>query len=550
MVSYEYRTANSRTVIGASFILAFLAAPAFGEANGNKFYPDDPLLREPAPHAVKQLAKRHVNDIYDFLENSFVTPRKEGKESRQGPHPALDPNTLGDVPDSAWYTNRHYSRRMSIEELKRGPGDSTPPSPHAAWRVISAKSDGITPGVAIEDEHKNRYLLKLDPPRYPELPSAADVIGSKAFYALGYYTPENYIVHFRREALQVPEGVMWHDSIGKEHPLTPLILDGMLKGQPKGPDGTYRALASRWIAGEVVGPFSYEGMRTDDPNDIVPHQDRRVLRGLRVFAAWLNHHDTRSINSMDSLVEENGVSYVKHYLLDFGSILGSAAYRPKYPWFGNQYILGNKEAVLQVVTFGFCPPRWARADYPKLTGVGLFDSWSFDPLSWKSNYPNPAFLLMDREDAFWAAKQVAAFTDEEIRALVDTGEYSDPRAAEWIADSLAKRRDKIAEAWFSRVLPLDKFSVVGSKLTWEDLGARYDFAKRREYSVRWASSDENGRLTPLPNATGREVPALQSSSPYLAAVIECAHSGTACGRAITVYLRECQTRVEVVGIDR
>ena len=70
----------------------------------------------------------------------------------------------------------------------------------------------------------------------------------------------------------------------------------------------------------------------------------------------------------------------------------------------------TKQPLVQMVTFGFYVPRWARADYPKLTGVGLFDSWSFDPLSWKPNYPNPAFLLMDREDAFWAAKQVAAFT--------------------------------------------------------------------------------------------------------------------------------------------
>ena len=44
-------------------------------------------------------------------------------------------------------------------------------------------------------------------------------------------------------------------------------------------------------------------------------------------------------------------------------------------------------------------PRWVRADYPKLTGVGLFDWQSFDPLTWKGNYPNPAFRMTDREDA-------------------------------------------------------------------------------------------------------------------------------------------------------
>ena len=62
-------------------------------------------------------------------------------------------------------------------------------------------------------------------------------------------------------------------------------------------------MASRYIAGDLVGPFSYEGMRSDDPNDTVPHEDRRMLRGLNVFAAWLNHHDTKAINTMDSLVD-------------------------------------------------------------------------------------------------------------------------------------------------------------------------------------------------------------------------------------------------------
>ena len=67
-------------------------------------------------------------------------------------------------------------------------------------------------------------------------------------------------------------------------------------------------------------------------------------------------------------------------------------------------------------------------------------TWSFDPIAWKSNYPNPAFLMMDREDALWAAKQVAAFTDDEIRAIIKTGEYSDQRAADWIVDCVPAGR--------------------------------------------------------------------------------------------------------------
>src|SRR2546428_1053983 len=58
---------------------------------------------------------------------------------------------------------------------------------------------------------------------------------------------------------------MWRDPSGRKHPLTERVLNDMLKSQPKGPDGAYRALASRWIEGDAVGPFSYRSARTDEP---------------------------------------------------------------------------------------------------------------------------------------------------------------------------------------------------------------------------------------------------------------------------------------------
>src|SRR5262249_52481800 len=152
---------------------------------------------------------------------------------------------------------------------------------------------------------------------------------------------------------------------------------------------------------------------------------------------------------------------------------------------------------------------------PKYTGVGLFDSWAFDPLSWKSNYPNPAFLLMDREDAYWAAKQVAAFTDDEIRAIVETGEYSERRAADWVAECLIKRRDKIVQAWFSRVLPLDSFRVENGALAFDDLGAR-GVGAAKPYEVRWSSFDNHGVFTALPKARGLKLPAESPDFEYLA----------------------------------
>ena len=89
-------------------------------------------------------------------------------------------------------------------------------------------------------------------------------------------------------------------------------------------------MASRWIAGQGGGPVQLR--RNADATIRTTSCRTRTgasCAGLSVFAAWLNHQDTRSINSMDTLVTENGIPYLKHYLLDFGSILGSAGVEPK-----------------------------------------------------------------------------------------------------------------------------------------------------------------------------------------------------------------------------
>src|SRR5258705_1213040 len=78
--------------------IVFVATPGTG-ASGTvttpkKFYADDPLLREPAPRAVRKVAARQVDDIYDFLENIYVTPRSEGKEANPDPRSPANIITL------------------------------------------------------------------------------------------------------------------------------------------------------------------------------------------------------------------------------------------------------------------------------------------------------------------------------------------------------------------------------------------------------------------------------------------------------------------------
>ncbi len=505
-----------------------------------KFYPDDPLRREPPPMPVGKIASHGINEYYDFFQETLVEPVKDEKKSHNPP-PSQAVNTLGEVPDSAWFTNRIGMRPMSLEELVRGPGNAHAPSTNGPWTVLSGKNEGITPGLVIRDSAGRRYFLKFDPKKNPEMASAADVLGSKFFYDLGYNTPENYIVTFTRRQLTLASDSKYRDPGGHDRRMTTRDIDDVLAKVVPGADGRYRALASLSIAGDIVGPFRYYDTRGDDPNDIVDHENRRDLRGLYVFAAWLNHTDTKSINSLDSVVQEDGVRFVKHFLIDFGAILGSDSFEPKSPRAGNVYLYDFKPAAWQFLSLGLYVPAWMRADYPDLPAVGHLEFKTFDPERWRNNYPNPAFDLRTPGDTFWAAKKVMAFTDEEIRAVVATAQYSNPRAARWVARCLIERRNRIGRAFFEDVLPLDGFAMRGGRLEFEDLAVKFGFHVAREYSVQWSEFDnQTGRVRRIPQAVSLTVP--RSPAAYLMADIRSDDPA----RTVSVYLRGNT----VVGIDR
>ena len=521
----------------------FLAAAA----SGRKFYPDDPVARMPDPLRVEDARPRKLNDYYDFFQLTFF---KVGERQKPGkPVPAQAVNTLGEVPDSSWYTNRHGSKRLSRRELVRGPGEDNAPDA-GPWEVTEAKNEGVTPGFTIRDARGNRYKLKFDPLSNPEMATAADVIGSKFFHALGYNVPENYLVTFPRERLVLRKGgVEFIDAFGKRRRMTGRDVDEILLKVPRTADGRLRGVASYYLRGKLLREFRFHGARKDDPNDIVPHEHRRDLRGLFVFCAWLGHDDSRAINTMDAVVEEAGLNYIRHYLIDFGSILGSASTKPNSPRSGNEYLFSWRPAAMELFTLGLYVPRWARARYPHLPSVGLFESRLFDPERYHTEYPNPAFNNRLPDDTYWAAKKVMAFSDGDIRAIVETGEYSDPRAREWVAECLIERRDKIGRTYFDKVLPLDHFRVEDERLHFEDLAAAYGFREAAKLSVAWSRFDnETEARTPLAGSGFRlpDAALAASAGEYFAADI---HSENP-GRSVRVYLRRTPAGFEIAGIDR
>jgi hypothetical protein len=221
----------------------------------------------------------------------------------------------------------------------------------------------------------------------------------------------------------------------------------------------------------------YMGTRPGDPNDWCPHEHRRELRGLYVIGSLVNHYDLKGHNSMDVYVGEDGSGYLKHYLMDFGSLLGSQGRIPKGPKVGYANTVDIRDVGVSMITFGLktWPHEFAKPH--KYPSIGYFESELFEPNQFDVIFPNPAFEQMTDQDAYWGAKIVMAFSEEDLRALVKEGDYSDPDAGTYLLKTLLERREKIGRYWFNRVNPLDfptiETDAAGPMLKFTDLAVEY-----------------------------------------------------------------------------
>lgn len=541
-----------RRLAGAVAALC-LVLSTLGRSATPTYYPDDPLLVDPETRDARELHEREISDPYDFVENTFLKP---GDHTNQR---AVNVNTVDEVPDSSWFTNRIGRRVLTVNEYAQGPNVSGPPA-DGPWTVVSGKSDGITPGFTVRDRANTLWFIKFDPPSNPEMATGAEVISTKLFWALGYHVPENYLAELDPARLVVSERATYRDSLGERRPLTRAVVDDFLAKGARRPDGRFRVIASRALPGTPVGPFKYFGTRSDDPNDIFPHEHRRELRGLRAFAAWLNHDDSRSINSLDTVVElAGGRRVVRHHLIDFGSTLGSASVAAQKPRAGNEYIWEARPTFLTMLTFGFWVRPWIKVHYPEFPAVGRIEAAYFWPERWKPEYPNMAFDNARPDDLFWAARRIMAVPDEAIRAVVDTAEYSERGAANYLADVIIARRDKIGLQWLTGVNPLADFALdAAGMLTFTNVAVETRRATAPEgYEIVWATFDNTiGRSTPSGapvsvTATRVQAPADVLAGDFVEAAVHTRHKAyPGWRRPVIAHFRRQGPGWTLVGIRR
>src|SRR5262245_28261014 len=144
---------NTRWTL-AAIALTFIAGIK-GAETGQKFFDDDPMTVEPETQDASNVVPFKIDLFYDLLLNQFVRPGLPiGTRAR-------NVNTIDEVPDSSWFTNRIMARPMSIEEAVRGPQGGDGPVA-GTWTVVGAKEVGLAHGLVMQGGVGATWLVLFD----------------------------------------------------------------------------------------------------------------------------------------------------------------------------------------------------------------------------------------------------------------------------------------------------------------------------------------------------------------------------------------------------
>src|SRR6185503_9727268 len=98
------------TVLALTVTVALQAAGPRGATP--KFYSDDPLQREPETQDASKVQKWEIDLFWDLAENLFGNPGGKTPVVK-----SRDVNSIDEVPDSSWFTNRIGTETLSITDV-------------------------------------------------------------------------------------------------------------------------------------------------------------------------------------------------------------------------------------------------------------------------------------------------------------------------------------------------------------------------------------------------------------------------------------------------
>src|SRR6188472_3553922 len=103
-----------RSTVLASALAAFACMAGHPQGAEPRFYDDDPLWAEPETQDASGAKPLEIDLLYDLSVNLFGRPGDSGVGTR-----AQNVNTVDEVPDSSWYTNRAGRLPLTAADVTR-----------------------------------------------------------------------------------------------------------------------------------------------------------------------------------------------------------------------------------------------------------------------------------------------------------------------------------------------------------------------------------------------------------------------------------------------
>ncbi len=428
-----------RPMIRTALLLALALSPFACSYRPARFAVDPPVAEvgdtEPIPLPRKLDPVREVYYTDAYVRRPIILAMDP-----ETPPDSGDVNALDEVPRSSWFD----------------PPDARPDGPPLLPLTPVGPAESGQPGLSVRDARGFRYELRRDAKERPELVSASAAVASRLLAKIGYRTPEVHVVTIAASDLK---------EVG-DKPAAEAAADLLREGSPPVGD-RYRVRATRWPVGIDLGPTPASGIRPGDPNDRVPHAERRTLRAIGLALYWMGLRRLPPYALRDTYVGEPGKGFLLHYLVAFDDAFGAEAVgREAEARLGGEGKYLNENAVTALVTFGL-RRRTAPPVQTRWLSLGEFDALAM-PEDFSTSPPYEPMDFVRPADSYWMGKRLAAVPPEAITAALAAGHFSDAAARARAAEVLEIRRAR-AIAWaFAQVTAAEVERVEPARLILRD----------------------------------------------------------------------------------
>ena len=103
-------------VVSAAAMLTVGSLSSDLHSRGPRFHDDDPIAREPESQDAAAAQPTEIGLLYELSYNLFAVSRRTPSNTRAG-----NVNTIDEVPDSSWFTNRVGRETVDADRIARGP---------------------------------------------------------------------------------------------------------------------------------------------------------------------------------------------------------------------------------------------------------------------------------------------------------------------------------------------------------------------------------------------------------------------------------------------